>query len=310
MTVTIPTLTIDPVASRVSVKRPARISPLRRAIRRSPLGFAATIGFLLVVVLALTEQLLPLPDPMAQSLRDRLIDPWSRGNSGTFHLLGTDQLGRDVLSRLLIGARVSLGIAIGTVLLSGIAGSLIGLVAGYRGGIFDQIAMRFVDVQMAVPPLLLAIFLLYLIGPSITNLIILLAILSWWSYARVVRAETIRIRSLAYIEAAEVMGCTRSRIVLRHILPQLTPVLVVIAVFDFSSVILAEAGISYLGFGVQPPDASWGRMVSEGQQFVTSGAWWLFGAPGLAIFATVLFARFSSIWVQSLLGPKTPGGHS
>lgn len=310
MTASTPTLTIDPVASVTPVAKRTKPSAMSRAIRRNPIGFAATIGFLLIVALALTEQFLPLPDPMEQSLRDRLTDPLSRGNSGTLHLLGTDQLGRDVLSRLLIGARVSLGIAIGTVVLSGVVGSIIGLIAGYRGGFFDQIAMRFVDVQMAVPPLLLAIFLLYLLGPSITNLILLLAILSWWSYARVVRAETIRIRGLAYVEAAEVIGCTRSRIVLRHILPQITPVLVVIAVFDFSSVILAEAGISYLGFGVQPPDASWGRMVSEGQQFVTSGAWWLFGAPGAVIFVTVLFARLASLWVQALLGPKMPGGRS
>jgi peptide/nickel transport system permease protein len=257
-----------------------------------------------IVLLALFHTALPLPDPAAQSLSDRLLEPMERGRTGDMHLLGADQLGRDVLARLLAGARVSLGIAIGTVLISGVVGSAVGLLAGYRGGLFDQISMRLVDVQMAVPPMLLAIFLLYLIGTSLLNLVLLLAILSWWSYARVVRAETLRIRGQAYIEAALVAGCSQRRIVLRHILPQLTPVLVVVAVLDFATVILAEAGISYLGFGVQPPNTSWGRMVSEGQQFVTSGAWWLFIAPGAAIFIMVLLVRLASSWVQAMVGPS------
>ena len=304
MTTSAPALALDPAVRAKQRAVKTRNQTVRRAIAKHPIGFVAALFLIGLVMLAIFEGALPLPDARAQSLVDRLLEPMERGSDGSLRLLGADQLGRDVLARLLVGARISLGIAIGTVILSGVVGSFVGLVAGYKGGAFDQIAMRLVDVQMAVPPMLLAIFLLYLIGPSLFNLVLLLAVLSWWSYARVVRAETLRVRSMAYIEAAVVSGASQWRILFRHILPQLTPVLVVIAVLDFATVILAEAGISYLGFGVQPPNTSWGRMVSEGQQFVTSGAWWLFIAPGAAIFVTVLLVRLSSEWIQALVGPS------
>jgi peptide/nickel transport system permease protein len=279
---------------------------LRHTIARQPAGAVAAGLLLLVAVMALAGSALPVPDADQQSLRDRLQPPMSQGRDGTLHLLGTDQLGRDVLARTIAGARLSLGIAASAVLVSGIAGSLIGLIAGYRRGWVEFVAMRLVDAQMAVPPLLLAIFLLYLLGSSIVNLVVLLSILNWWSYTRIVRAEAIRIRELPYIEAAVVAGGSEARIVFRHLLPQLIPVLIVLAVLDFASVMLAEAGISFLGFGVQPPNSSWGRMVSEGQAFVTTGAWWLFGAPGLAIFFTVLLTRTASGWLHAMFG--APGG--
>jgi peptide/nickel transport system permease protein len=271
-----------------------------------PLGAAAALGLLAILLVALLGPALPLPAPDAQALGDRLRAPLSRGRDGTLHILGTDQLGRDVLSRTIGGASVSLGIAGATVLVSGVVGSLVGLLAGYRRGATDFIAMRLIDVQMAVPPLLLAIFLLYLLGSSLVNLVLLLSILSWWSYARIVRAETLKLRSAPFVEAAVVAGCSERRVILRHLLPQLVPVLVVVAVLDVGSVMLAEAGISFLGFGVQPPDSSWGLLVADGQAFVTTGAWWLFGAPGLAIFATVLLARLASSWFQTLLAAAPP----
>jgi peptide/nickel transport system permease protein len=157
---------------------------------------------------------------------------------------------------------------------------------------------------MAVPPLLLAIFLLYLIGSSVTNLVALLVFFAWVGYARVVRAETMRLRSAPFVESAVVAGAGESRILIRHIFPQLLPVLVAIAVVEFAAIILAEAGLSFLGLGVQPPDSSWGRMVSDGQAFVTTGAWWLFAVPGAAIFVTVLLARLAAPWVQSLFGAE------
>jgi peptide/nickel transport system permease protein len=277
---------------------------LRKAIQRNPAGAIAAALLLLIALVAVAGSALPVPDADQQSLRDRLKEPLSRGRDGTFHLLGTDQLGRDVLSRTIAGARLSLGIAGSAVIVSGIVGSLIGLAAGYRRGWIEFIAMRLVDAQMAVPPILLAIFLLYLLGSSITNLVILLSILNWWSYTRIVRAESIRIREMPYIEAAVVAGSSEARVVFRHLLPQLAPVLIVLAVLDFASVMLAEAGISFLGFGVQPPDSSWGRMVSDGQAFVTTGAWWLFGAPGVAIFVTVLLTRSASGWLQTVIGSR------
>ena len=275
---------------------------LRTAARRQPVGFVAAVAFVVLMLVILAGPFLPLPPGDAQALRDRLQPPLSRGADGTFHIAGTDQLGRDVLSRTLSGATVSLGVAGATVAVSGVVGAFIGLVAGYRRGGVDVIAMRLVDIQMAVPPLLLAIFLLYLIGTSLLNLVLLLSILSWWSYTRIVRAETLRLRNAPFVEAAIVAGCSQWRVLFRHVLPQMVPVLIVITIFDFSSVMLAEAGISFLGFGVQPPNSSWGRMIAEGQTFVTTGAWWLLGLPGLAIFVTVLLARLGSSWLQAVVG--------
>jgi peptide/nickel transport system permease protein len=265
------------------------------------------LSILLLIVIVgviLLGPILPVPDPQAPSLTDRLQSPLSRGNDGTLHILGTDQLGRDVMSRTLYGGRISLGIALAAVIVSGIVGTILGLVAGYRGGVFDYGVMRMVDFQMAMPSLLLAIFLIYLLGPSLTNLVILLAILSWSSYARIVRSDTLGLRSAAFVDAAIVSGAGQRRIMSKHIFPQVAPVLSVVAVFDFSAVILAEAGISFLGFGVQPPQTSWGRMISEGQQFITTGAWWLFAAPGISIILTVLCVRLGSTWVGHLLGSR------
>jgi peptide/nickel transport system permease protein len=197
-----------------------------------------------------------------------------------------------------------LALALAAVIVSGIFGTMLGLVAGYRGGIFDYAVMRLVDFQMAMPSLLLAIFLIYLLGPSLLNLVILLSVLSWSSYTRIVRSDTLGLRSADYVDAAIIGGANQRRILGKHILPQVLPVLSVAAVFDFSAVILAEAGISFLGFGVQPPQTSWGRMISEGQEFITTGAWWLFAAPGVSIILTVLSVRLGSSWVGHLLGSR------
>jgi peptide/nickel transport system permease protein len=257
-----------------------------------------------IVSAILLGPILPLPAMDTPSLSDRLVGPMSRGKDGTLHLLGTDQLGRDVLARAIYGGRISLGIALSAVVISGVVGTAVGLLAGYRGGWFDYVVMRIVDFQMAMPSLLLAIFLIYLIGATVTNLILLLSILSWPSYTRVVRSESLSLRNATYVEGAVVSGARQGRILGKHILPQVVPVLTVIAVFDFSGVILAEAGISFLGFGVQPPQTSWGRMIAEGQQFITTGAWWLFAAPGLAIFFTVLSVRLGSAWLAYLIGTR------
>jgi peptide/nickel transport system permease protein len=283
---------------------PTILARIARASRRSPVGTVAIVFLLLVVGIVLLGPVLPIPDPQAPSLTDRLRGPFSRNADGTLHLLGTDQLGRDVLSRTIYGGRISLGVALAAVIVSGIFGTMLGLVAGYRGGIFDYAVMRLVDFQMAMPSLLLAIFLIYLLGPSLLNLVILLSVLSWSSYTRIVRSDTLGLRSADYVDAAIIGGANQRRILGKHILPQVLPVLSVVAVFDFSAVILAEAGISFLGFGVQPPQTSWGRMISEGQEFITTGAWWLFAAPGVSIILTVLSVRLGSSWVGHLLGSR------
>ena len=274
---------------------------IRSATSDDPVGATAMVAFALIVLAVLIGPMLPLPDEQLPSLVDRLKGPMTVGTSGETHLLGTDQLGRDVLARTLVGGRVSFLVASLTVLVSGTVGTLVGLVAGYRGGILDYVVMRLVDFQMALPSLLLAIFLLYIIGSSVPNLILLLSILSWYSYTRIVRSEVLGVKSSDYVDAARAMGASDARILFRHILPQVLPVLIVITVFDVSVVMLAEAGISFLGMGIQPPDTSWGRMIAEGQQFITTGSWWLFAAPGLAIFLTVLSLRLGSSWLEHVM---------
>lgn len=297
------TLATVPVAT--VPKRPAwtkRLTTARHLVVSGKTGSISLAIFLTFVFIIIVSPWLPLPDAQAPNLTDRLMGPGHVSADGTMHWLGTDQLGRDVLSRMLLGGRVSLLVAGLTVVVSGSIGTAIGLLAGYRGGWIDSVVMRMVDFQMALPSLLLAVFLLYIIGSSVTNLVILLSIMSWYSYTRIVRSEVLRLKTSVYVDAARSIGATDGRRMFRHILPQVMPVLLVIAVFDFGVVMLAESSISFLGMGIQPPDTSWGRMISEGQQFITTGAWWVFAAPGAAIFMIVLTLRLSADWLGRVLG--------
>jgi peptide/nickel transport system permease protein len=210
------------------------------------------------------------------------------------HVLGTDQLGRDVLSRLVAGARVSHGVASSVVVLAGLSGSLVGMLAGYRSGWLDQAIMRLGDLQTAFPALLLAILLLYVAGASIVNLVLMLAVLSWVGFGRVARSQTLSLKQRAFVESAVAIGCTEWRVLIRHVLPHLGPALMVLTVLDFAALIVAEAGLSFLGLGVQPPNASWGLMLAQGQQFLVGGAWWLVVWPGLAMFLATLSANLAS----------------
>jgi peptide/nickel transport system permease protein len=278
-----------------------------RRVRRRPAYAASALVLLAMVGLVLIGPLLPLPDAGAQSLADRLQPPLSRGADGTLHVAGTDQLGRDVLSRVIEGGRVSIGVALAVTAIAAVTGATLGLVSGYRMGIADQAVMRVADFQMAFPPLLLAVFLLYLIGPSIGNLILLLCVFGWVGFARIARAQTLSLRTQPFVEGAIAIGCSGRRVVLRHILPHVLPALAVTAVFEFAAVMLAEAGLSFLGLGVQPPDASWGLMLAQGQAYIAGGGWWLIALPGLAIFLVVFSANLTSRWAQELLGTAPAG---
>lgn len=296
----LPSVTTEP-AETVS-PRASRWLALGRQLRRRPFTVGAVAMLMAVLLAVILNPLLPLPDPSTQALLDRLRPPLSRGTDGTLHLAGTDQLGRDVLSRALQGGRTSLSIALVTVLVAGLSGSVLGLLAGYHLGLTDQIVMRAADLLLAFPPLLLAVFLLYLLGPSLTNLVALLAVWGWIGYARIARAQTLSLRQQAFVEGAVALGCSHRRVLFRHILPHILPSLLVTAVFEFAGVMLAEAGLSFLGLGVQPPDASWGLMLAQGQDFVTSGAWWLIAVPGLAMFLVTFPTNLATRWAHERLG--------
>jgi ABC-type dipeptide/oligopeptide/nickel transport system permease subunit len=256
----------------------------------------------LIIVSALLAPWIAPHDPTAQSLGDRLQAPVFFGGSSD-HVLGTDQLGRDLFSRTLYGARISLVIAACVVLVAGTIGITLGLIAGYLGGWADAVIMRVADMQLAFPGILLDLIILYAFGPSAKLLIIILSLNGWMVYARITRSLVLPLRKSDYVEAAEMSGAGPMRVMGGHLLPNLTSSLITLAVLEFARVILAEAALSFLGYGIQPPQSSWGLIVAQGQDYVSS-AWWLVAVPGLFIFLTVLSSNLLASWLRIHTDPK------
>jgi peptide/nickel transport system permease protein len=268
------------VASTVAL--PARgLRLVRRApILANPLNIVA---FALIAVFAACAVLAPVLapyDPLAQDLGSRLRPPSSE------HWLGTDSLGRDIASRILYGARISLIIGIVVVATAGTVGTAIGLVAGYAGGLVDEALMRLTEVFLAFPALILAMAIAGALGPSLTNAIIAIAAVTWAVYARLVRGQILSLRRREFVEAARAIGASRTRIVVRHLLPNALAPLMIQASFDLGSSIIAAAGLSFIGFGAQPPTPEWGVMISEGRNYISTQPW-LSLFPGLAILLAV-----------------------
>ncbi len=256
----------------------------------------------LVICAVFAEVLAPF-DPGAQSLRARLLPPaWLEGGR-LEHFLGTDHLGRDVLSRIIYGSRVSLFVGASVVLIAGTFGVVVGLLAGYKGGRIDNIIMRLVDTQVAFPSFLLALLILTVIAPSATSVIVVLSITGWMVYARVTRGIVQSIRQTPYIEAAEIVGCRPGRVIFKHILPNLTSPLLTLAILEFARVVLAEASLSFLGLGIQPPLTSWGLDVAGGKDYIFN-AWWLITFPGIAIALTVLGINLVAGWIRVTSDPQ------
>ncbi|WP_342358792.1 ABC transporter permease [Terrarubrum flagellatum] len=280
---------------------------MRNALRALLNSRAGLFGFALIVVLvalALLAPALGLPDPVRSNLRARMLAPtWTGLFAPGPHPLGTDQVGRDILSRIIYGSRITLMVAGCAVILGGIVGVFLGIVAGYRGGITDRILMRLVDIQLAIPLMLLALLVVAALGPSLTNLIVVLAVTSWIRYARIVRGQVLTLREREFVQSARAVGASTMRIMMRHILPNVMTPALVVATLELARVIIMDAALSFLGLGVQPPAASWGRMLAEGRVYISTG-WWIVTFPGLAIVLTVLSVNLFGDWLRDIFDPK------
>lgn len=267
---------------------------------------SAVIGGTLVVLIALTAIFFPLfyqVDPLEQDLLSRLTPPvWQEGGSWAYPL-GTDNLGRDVLARILYGSRVSLSIATAAVAVAVSAGTLLGLVAGYFGGRLDNVVMRVADVFLAYPFMLLTISVIAVLGGSLINLVIVLGLADWVVYARTVRGSVLSLKQREFVEASRALGARHRRLIFRHILPNILSPVLVLATVRIANIIIWESGLSFLGMGVPPPDPTWGRMLAEGRAYI-SQAWWLVTLPGLAIMITILAINLFGDGLRDALDPR------
>lgn len=281
----------------------SKIKELGLELWRDKAGFIGVVMMTLLLLMAFTAPWIAPHDPAAQNLRARLVPPaWSEKGSME-HILGTDHLGRDVLSRVIHGSRVSLLVGAAVVLIAGSFGVIMGLIAGYKGGRTDNFIMRWIDTQVAFPGLLLALIILAVIGPSMITVIIVLSINGWMVYGRMTRGAVLAVRQTPYVEAAEIVGCGWRRVIFKHILPNLTSPLITLAILEFARIVLAEAALSFLGLGIQPPATSWGLDVSSGKNYMFR-AWWLVTMPGAAIAITVLAVNLVASWMRLISDPQ------
>ncbi|TMC78005.1 MAG: ABC transporter permease [Chloroflexi bacterium] len=263
----------------------------------NPLNAAALALIGAFAICAVLAPIVAPYDPLAQALGSRLEPPSPE------HWLGTDQLGRDIASRLVYGARISLVIGIVVVALAGVFGTLVGLVAGYAGGLVDETLMRVTEVFLAFPPLILAMAIAGALGPSLTNAIIAIAAVTWAIYARLTRGQILSLRRREFVEAARAIGASRARILARHLLPNALAPLLIQASFDMGSAIISAAGLSFIGFGAQPPTPEWGVMISEGRNFISTQPW-LSLFPGLAILFAVGSFNLLGDGLRDLFDPR------
>lgn len=242
-------------------------------------------------------------NPNQTAFNDALLPPFWQEGGTTRYVLGTDALGRDTLSRLMAGASVSLQVGFTVVFIAGSLGSILALLSGFLGGWVDTIIMRLTDMMFSLPFLMVAIVMAAVLGPSKNNVILILGLLGWTGYARVLRSEVLRVKEGDFIRLAIVAGCSKTRIMFRHIFPNIVNTLVILATLQVGSVIIAEASLSFLGVGVPPPDPAWGSMLADGRNYITS-AWWLCVWPGLAILLVVLSCNLLGDWLRVRLDPK------
>jgi len=262
--------------------------------------------FILMIVLvipAIFAELIAPYDPVANSLRDRLLPPFWMDGGSLDHVLGTDKVGRDILSRLIYGSRVSVVIASISIVVGGLIGTSLGIIGGYFGGWVDSLIMRAVDISLSIPIILLGLVLVAALGPSRSTVIIVVVILLWSRYARLARGETLAVRTQDYIARARVSGASHTRIMIHHIFPNIFNSIVVLATLQVGFVIILEATLSFLGAGIPRPIPAWGLMVADGRALVVA-AWWLAFFPGLAIMLVVLSMNLLGDWLRDKFDPK------
>jgi peptide/nickel transport system permease protein len=285
-----------------SPARPAAAERSLRRLWRVKWGLGAALLLVLIVVAAVAAPLIAPYSPVEVDIQNRLGPPaWMEGGK-TEHWLGTDQIGRDLLSRMIYGGRVSLLIGVAAVLVSSTIGVLLGLGAGYFGARTDWIIMTLINVMLTFPFVLLALAVIAVLGPSLVNMVIVLGVADWPLYARVIRAETMAIRERDFITAGRALGMSHLRIVFRQILPNLVSVIVVIATLQVARVIILESFLSFLGLGVQPPTPAWGNMLGEGRVYMLN-SWWIAAFPGAAIFITTLAINLMGNALRDWLDP-------
>ena len=284
----------------VGAAAPVAIRPRRRVSFRAVFGLSVLLVMGASAVLA--PQLAPW-DPAKQMLMKRLRPPMWQERGLREHPLGTDHLGRDILSRLLYGGRISLGVGLTAVTLSALLGVTLGLLAGFFGGRADTLIMRIVDVFLAIPYILLAMGVVFALGPSLLNVILVMAVTRWVQFARIVRADVLSLREREFVAGARARGNRSLRLLLRHVLPNALTPIIVVATLELAFMIIYESALSFLGLGVQPPTPTWGWMLSDGRNYVAT-AWWLATLPGLTIMLTVLAVNLLGDWLRDTLDPR------
>jgi peptide/nickel transport system permease protein len=287
------------------LRQVSRRALMRRWLGRvSPLQWVLLLLLSVIVVAAVFADIVAPYDPVANSLRDKLIPPiWQEGGSSR-HLLGTDQLGRDMLSRIIHGARVSLSVAFIGTLLGATVGALCGVVAGYKRGAIDDLIMLVVDAYISLPFIIIALGAIAVLGSSFVVITSLAALSGFAGYTRISRGLAMQISQEQYVLAARAIGASHARLILRHAIPNLLAPLIVLATMEMSSIILLEASLSFLGFGIQPPTAAWGLMVNEGRDYLHS-SWWVGVPPGIAIMIVAICISLLGDWLRDLLDPRT-----
>lgn len=292
-----------PALDDVQPRQQRRFRAARQLIK-SPVMLLAVAYLMLVVAFAIAPGIFAPHDPEAQSLTRRLLPPLSKAGDTTYWL-GTDSLGRDMLSRVIYGARISVIVALAGVVLAGAIGIVVGTISGFYGGMIDDFLGWLVNVQLSFPFLLLAVAVAAVLGPGLRNIIIVLAITTWVSYSRVMRGQVMTIRDSEYVQAARVIGASDARLLAIHVLPNTYIPLIVIVTFEVARLIIAEASLSFLGLGA-PGVASWGTLMADGRAHLAT-SWWIATTPGIAIMVTVLAINLIGDWLRDLLDPRARG---